>query len=82
MMTTTVLFRISKALQQQLDAIAKETKRSPSYIIQKALESYIEEYSDLQIAFNRLHDTTDPTISSKELRKSLGLKRSKIPPLQ
>lgn len=72
-MSTTMSVRLPKELSEQLDSIAKETERPRSFIIQKALESYIEDYADLQIALDRLHDKTDPVISGKELRKSLGL---------
>ena len=60
-------------MAKQLSNVSKETERPRSFIIQKALESYIEDYADLQIALDRLHDKTDPIISSKELKKSLGL---------
>ena len=72
-MSTAISVRLPKGLAEQLDHIAAETDRPRSYIIQKALESYIEDYSDLQIALDRLHDRTDPLVSSKDLRKSLGL---------
>ncbi len=72
-MNTAISVRLSKELTEQLDAIAKETERPRSYIIQKALESYIADFGDLQIALDRLHDKTDAIISGKELRKSLGL---------
>jgi RHH-type rel operon transcriptional repressor/antitoxin RelB len=72
-MNTAISVRLPKTLADRLDSIAKETERPRSYIIQKALESYIEDYADLQVALDRLHDKTDPIISSKELRKSLGL---------
>ncbi|MGD0308052.1 MAG: ribbon-helix-helix domain-containing protein [Acidobacteriota bacterium] len=72
-MGTAISVRLPKELAEQLDHIAKETERPRSYILQKALESYIEDYSDLQIALDRLLDKTDPVVSSKELRKSLGL---------
>jgi len=72
-MNTAISFRLPKTLADRLDSIAKETERPRSYIIQKALESYIEDYADLQVALDRLHDKTDPIISGKELRKSLGL---------
>lgn len=72
-MTTAISIRLPKSLVDQLDDIAKETERPRSYIIQKALESYIEDYADLQVALDRLHDQTDPVISGKDLRKSLGL---------
>lgn len=72
-MSIAISVRLPKELSEQLDNIAKETERPRSYIIQKALESYIEDYADLQIALDRLHDKTDPVMTSKELRKSLGL---------
>jgi len=72
-MSTALSVRLPKELSEQLDSIAKETERPRSFIIQKALESYIEDYADLQIALDRLHDKTDPLVSGKELRKSLGL---------
>lgn len=72
-MNTAVSVRLPKVLAEQLDSIAKETERPRSYIIQKALESYIEDYADLQVALDRLHDKTDPVISGKDLRRSLGL---------
>jgi RHH-type rel operon transcriptional repressor/antitoxin RelB len=72
-MTTAISIRLSKVLADQIDSIAKETERPRSFIIQKALESYMEDYADLQVALDRLHDKTDPIISGKELRKSLGL---------
>jgi RHH-type rel operon transcriptional repressor/antitoxin RelB len=72
-MNTAISVRLPKDLADQLDSIAKETERPRSYIIQKAIESYIEDYADLQVALDRLHDKTDQVISGKELRKSLGL---------
>ena len=72
-MNTAISVRLPKGLADQLDSIAKETERPRSYIIQKALESYIEDYADLQIALDRLHDKSDPIVSGRELRKSLGL---------
>jgi RHH-type transcriptional regulator, rel operon repressor / antitoxin RelB len=72
-MSTAISVRLPKHLADQLDGIAKETERPRSFIIQKALESYIEDFADLQIALDRLHDKSDAIISGKELRESLGL---------
>lgn len=72
-MSTAVSVRLPKDLAKRLDGIAKETERPRSFIIQKAIEAYIEDVADLQIALDRLHDTSDPILSSKEMRKSLGL---------
>jgi len=72
-MSTAISVRLPKDLADQLDGIAKETQRPRSFIIQKALESYIEDFADLQIALDRLHDKSDAIISGKEMRESLGL---------
>lgn len=72
-MSTAISVRLPKHLAEQLDGIAKETERPRSFIIQKALESYIEDFADLQIALDRLHDKSDAVISGRELRKSLGI---------
>jgi RHH-type transcriptional regulator, rel operon repressor / antitoxin RelB len=72
-MSTAISVRLPKDLADQLDGIAKETERPRSFIIQKALESYIEDFADLQIALDRLHDKRDAIISGKEMRESLGL---------
>jgi RHH-type transcriptional regulator, rel operon repressor / antitoxin RelB len=67
-MNTAISVRLPKNLASQLDSIAKETERSRSFIIQKALESYIENFADLQIALDRLHDTGDEIIAAKDSR--------------
>jgi RHH-type rel operon transcriptional repressor/antitoxin RelB len=72
-MTTPISVRLPADLAKKLDAVAKETERPRSYIVEKALQSYLEDYADLQIALDRLHDRTDSVISGKELKKSLGL---------
>ena len=72
-MTTPVSVRLPADLAKKLDAVARETERPRSYIIEKALQSYLEDYADLQIALDRLHDRTDSVLSGKELKKSLGL---------
>jgi len=72
-MSRAISIRIPDELAEQLEGVAKETDRPRSYIIQKALESYLEDIADLQIALDRLRDKSDPIITSAEMRKSLGL---------
>jgi len=72
-MSTAISVRLPQDLAKRLDSIAKETERPRSFIIQKAVESYLEDYADLQVALDRLRDTADPVISSKKMRESLGL---------
>jgi RHH-type rel operon transcriptional repressor/antitoxin RelB len=72
-MSTSVSVRISNDLVKRLDDLAKETERSRSFLIQKALEAYIDELADFQIALDRLRDATDPIISIDEMRKELDV---------
>lgn len=72
-MSTAVSIRLPDGLAKELKHIADETERPRSFHIQKALESYIEDFADVQIALDRLRDQKDPVVSSRELRESLGL---------
>ena len=72
-MSTAISIRLPEDLAKQLDNIAKETERPRSFIVRKALESYFEDYADLQVALDRHHDKADPVIFGKKMRESLGL---------
>ena len=72
-MSSSVSVRISDDLVKRLDELAKETERSRSFLIQKALEAYLDELADLQVALDRLRDATDPIISIDEMRKELDV---------
>lgn len=72
-MSTAISVRLPKNIASKLEDIAKETERPRSFIIQKALESYIEDFADLQIALDRLYDKGDEVVSAKEMRNSLGV---------
>ncbi len=72
-MSTALSVRIPDDLAEKLSEIAEETERPKSFHIQKALESYLTELADLQVAYDRLHDTTDPVISIEGMRKELEL---------
>lgn len=65
--------RIPDELDFKVEEYARVTERSRSYIIKKALESFIEEQSDYKIAMKRLLDKDDEIISEKAMRKKLGL---------
>jgi len=72
-MSKSLSVRIPDDLAFKLSEIAEETERPKSFHIQKALESYLTELADLQVAYDRLHDTTDPVISIEDMRKELEL---------
>ncbi len=64
--------RLPDEIHEQLEDIAEDTDRSKSYLIKKAIEQYLEEYADYQLAFDRLNNKDDEIISSDEMRKRLA----------
>jgi len=72
-MSKAVSIRIPDALASKLDEISRETERPKSFHVQKALEAYLVELADLQIAIDRLHDASDTTISIEAMREELEL---------
>ena len=72
-MSTALSVRIPDELASQLSEIARETERPKSFHIQKAIEAYLTEIADLQVALDRLHDTSVPVISVEDMGKELEL---------
>jgi RHH-type rel operon transcriptional repressor/antitoxin RelB len=72
-MSKAISIRIPEELATRLSEIAQETERPKSFHVQKALEAYLNEVADLQVAIDRLRDTSDPVISLEEMRKELEL---------
>ena len=72
-MSRAISVRLPDELVAKLSEIADETERPKSFHIQKALESYLTELADLQVAYDRLHDTNDPVISISDMRNELEL---------
>ena len=70
---TTISVRLKDEVAGELHNVAQESERPKSFIIQKAIEAYLDDYADLQISLDRLRDTSDLVVSSKEMRNSLGL---------
>lgn len=75
-MSTPISLRLPDKLARELDDVSRETERSKSFHIQKAVEQYLADRADLQIALDRLNDTTDPVISIDDMRKQLGLQNN------
>ena len=72
-MNTSLSVRISEPLAGELYEVAKSTERSRFFHIQQALKSYLKEQADLQIALDRLQDSTDPVVSMEDMKKSLDV---------
>lgn len=66
--------RLPEDIAKALDAVARATERPGSFLVIKALDAYLAEYADYQVALDRLRDKDDEIISSKELKRRLGRK--------
>ena len=73
-MSTAISVRLPDEVASELEDISnsKETKRPKSFHVQKAIEQYLADRADVQVASDRLHDTTDSIISIEEIRKGFS----------
>ncbi len=69
----TLTLRVEDQLNRKLQRLAKETERPKSYFIKKALELYLQEYEDYQIALARRADKDDEILTMAQMRKMLGV---------
>jgi RHH-type rel operon transcriptional repressor/antitoxin RelB len=60
--------RLPNDLLHDLETVSRQLQRTKSYVIRKAIETYVHEYADYQIALDRLHDKDDETLSLREMR--------------
>jgi RHH-type transcriptional regulator, rel operon repressor / antitoxin RelB len=65
--------RLDDQTDRRLQRLAKESERPKSYFIKKALELYLQEYEDYQIALERRADKDDEILTLAQVRKALGL---------
>ncbi len=70
-MNSRLSLRLPDDLAARLLEVGKETKRSSSFLIREALELYLAEIADLQIAYDRLYDINDPVILIYEIKAEL-----------
>lgn len=72
-MSVSISIRLPEEIARALDEPSKVTERPKTFLIRKALESYLAEYGDYEIALDRLRDKDDAVISGAELRKRLSI---------
>lgn len=64
-----ISLRLPVSMLSNIDKIAEITHREKSYLIKRALDIYLQEYADYQIALDRLNDERDEIITAKQMRK-------------
>ena len=65
--------RLPDPLAERLEALAKATRRSKSSFIIEAIELYLDEREDLEVALARLRDPRAEWVDHDEVRRELGL---------
>lgn len=64
--------RLPNYLEDKLENLSKETNRSKSFYIKKALEQFLEDREDYLLAVARLEEN-NLRIAYEKVRKELGL---------
>lgn len=64
--------RLDKDLEQRLESLCKETGRTKSYYVKKAIKTFMEDREDYLLAVAALEEN-NPKITLEELRKELDL---------
>ncbi|HEX9735263.1 MAG TPA: DUF6290 family protein [Thermoanaerobaculia bacterium] len=70
---TTQSVRLPDELAQRLEAVAQATKRSKSSFIVEALELYLGESEDLEIARARIRDPSTEWVDHQDVGRELDL---------
>jgi len=65
--------RLPGDLAERLDRLVKTTKRSKSSFIVDALERYLDECEDLEVALSRFRDPDAEWVEHEDVRRELGL---------
>ncbi len=71
-MSKTLSIRLPDQTARGLERVAATLDRPKAYVVQKALDSYLAEFADYQIALDRLRDKDDAILSAGEFKKKLG----------
>ena len=74
-MSSSISVRLDDQTARALEDLAKATDRPKTYFVEKALESYLAEYADYQVALDRLKDKDDPIVSSADMRKRIARRK-------
>ncbi len=63
--------RLPDEVVSALDHAAKVLHRSRADVVRQAIERYIEDFDDLNVALERLRDPADESVSWEEARRAL-----------
>jgi predicted DNA-binding protein len=62
---------LDEEIISRIDKVSRVSERTKSWIVKKAVENYLDEIENAEIAYNRLNDTEATYLSERELKKNL-----------
>jgi predicted DNA-binding protein len=65
----TLAIRITPELKERLESVAKSSGRSKAWVVSRALQLYLEDLEDVEVADSRVMNTADEVLSVSEFRK-------------
>ena len=63
-MSDVVATRFPRETIDELDAVARERRRTRAEIVREAVDVYLTRWADYAIALDRLHDPTDEVVEA------------------
>jgi len=70
-MKKNVSLSLDEKLIKKIDDVCKVSERTKSWLVNKAVENYLDEIEDTETAFQRSEEPDSEFITEKELRNSL-----------
>ncbi len=63
--------RLPDELVQELEQAAKTMNRSRAEVVRQAIEHYLDDFEDLELAVQRLRDPTDAVLDWEQVKRDL-----------
>ena len=73
MKINSIVINISEELNSKVSSYCSEIGQSPSWLIQKALDSYFEDMDEIEISFSAQFNASDQEFILQELRNKIGI---------
>ena len=70
-MKKNISLSFDEELIEKIEKICKVNERTKSWFVKKAVENYLEELDDVEVALQRSMDSDSEFISKNELKKNL-----------
>lgn len=70
-MKKNVSLSLDEKLIKKIDDVCRVSERTKSWLVNKAVENYLDEIEDTETAFQRSKDPDSEFITEEKLRKSL-----------